>query len=267
MPSSYRQGPSFGAGRRQRAIKGHILLDERAERRLRRLRWRRLGIALVAVAAVIAAAGVYQSSLLRVQEVQVVGTTNVDAGQVAQLADLEGRSMIGLSLQQAQARIQSLPLVKSIQIERHWPQTVRIAVTERAPWGFWRIGDVTYLIDDEGVVLPNVAPPEGAPVINDLGGPARLLPGDRVDVDAVALARSMLERVPQALALTISGLEYTPQAGLSLTTDAGYRVVLGDSQNVDFKLAVWQKVEAELGRDSMGGHVLDLRFEDRPSFQ
>jgi hypothetical protein len=44
-------------------------------------------------------------------------------------------------------------------------------------------------------------------------------------------------------------------------------VVIGDSQNMDYKLAVWQQIEKELGRETMGGHVLDLRFGDRPSFQ
>jgi hypothetical protein len=54
---------------------------------------------------------------------------------------------------------------------------------------------------------------------------------------------------------------------LALTTDAGYRVVVGDSQNFDYKLAVWQAIEERLGRAAMVGHVLDLRFGDRPSFQ
>ena len=33
------------------------------------------------------------------------------------------------------------------------------------------------------------------------------------------------------------------------------------------KLAVWREIEASLGRANMTGHVLDLRFGDRPSFQ
>ena len=261
MPSSYR--PT----QRQRPIKGHVLVDERTERRLRRIRWRRIGIALAVIAVVIGAAALYRSPLLRVHEVQVVGTASVDAAQVAQLADLDADSMFNLPLGAAEARIEALPLVLSAEAERRWPHTVYIRVIERQPWGYWRIGDATYVIDADGVVLPDVQPPEGAPVINDLGGPVHLLPGDRVDVDAVALARAMLERVPQALALGVTGLEYTPQAGLSLITDSGYRVVLGDSQNVDYKLAVWQAVEKKLGRGAMAGRVLDLRFEDRPSFQ
>ncbi len=272
MPSSYRPqgaaGPAHArpAGRR-RPIQGHILLDERAERRLRRIRWRRIGIVLGIVALMAGAVALYLSPLLRVHDVQVTGTTNVDAAKVIELAGLTGNSMLHLPKDDAQARIEALPLVRSVSIERQWPQAVRIQVTERLPWGNWRIGDKTYVVDAEGVVLPGVQPPPGAPVINDLGGPVNLVAGDRVDVDAVALAQSMLQRVPQALAMGISSLEYTPQSGLSLITEAGYRVVMGDSQNADYKLAVWQAVEKQMGRDAMSGHVLDLRFEDRPSFQ
>ena len=242
-------------------------MDERTERRLRRIRWRRIGIVLAVVAAVVGAVAIYWSPLLRVQEVQIVGASKVDAAQVAQLAGLAGDSMFNLSLERAQARIEALPLVRSASLERRWPQTVRIQVTERQPWGYWRMSDKTYVIDVDGVVLPDVQPPEGAPVINDLGSPVNLLPGERVDVDAVALAQSLLQRVPQTLALGIARLEYVPQAGLSLITDVNYRVVLGDSQNADYKLAVWQAIEQKLGRQAMSGHVLDLRFEDRPSFQ
>jgi hypothetical protein len=42
---------------------------------------------------------------------------------------------------------------------------------------------------------------------------------------------------------------------------------MGDSQNVDYKMAVWKTVEEEIGRGAMAGHVLDLRFRDHPSFQ
>jgi hypothetical protein len=35
---------------------------------------------------------------------------------------------------------------------------------------------------------------------------------------------------------------------------------------VDYKLAVWQAVEEDIGREDMAGHVLDLRFRDRPAY-
>lgn len=259
------RGPTFTTARR-RAIRGEIVLDEATARRLRRIRLRR---ALAAAAGLVFIAGLialYLSPVLRVHNIQVAGTSQVDAARVRELASLDGDSMLHLDFAGAEQQIAYLPLVSDVRIERHWPGTVRIVVTERQPWGYWQAGDARYVIDAEGVVLSDVPPAEGAPVIAD-SNPIRLVPGDRVDLDAVQLAGTLVERVPATLALNISSFEYSVAQGLALVTDAGYRVVVGDSQDVNYKLAVWKAVEEEMGRDSMPGHVLDLRFRDRPSFQ
>ena len=257
----------YNPGKRRRALKGHVLTDEKTERRRRRVRRRRILIALGLVAAIAGVVALYRSPLLRVDEVQVVGATNLTPEHVAELADLEGARMFNAPLDDAEARIVALPLIKGAKAQLRWPDKVRIEVIERTPWGYWNLAGTPYVIDGEGVVLPDVKPPEGAPVIHDTGDPAVLSPGDRVDTDAVRLAQSLLESVPEQLSLTITQLEYRPENGLSLVTDAKYRVVMGDSQNVDYKLAVWKTVEEDIGRGPMAGHVLDLRFRDRPSFQ
>lgn len=259
----YRYNPR----KRRRALKGHVLADERTERLRQRIRWRRILVVLGMVAAIAGAIALYRSPLLRVQEMQVVGAANVSPQQIADLADLEGASMFSAPLGDAEARIVALPMVKAVNASLRWPNKVRIEVIERAPWGHWDLAGASYVIDAEGVVLANVEAEEGAPVIHDTGDPAFLSPGDRVDVDAVALAQVLLEFVPEQLALNVVRLEYTPESGLSLVTNAKYRVVMGDSQNVKYKLAVWQTVEEDIGRGAMAGHVLDLRFRDRPALQ
>jgi len=252
---------------RQRPIKGEVLMDEKTARRVRFTRWRRL-ITVVAVVTVISGSiGLYLSPLLRVQDVQVVGATAVSTDEILSLAQIDDDSMLRIDLAAAERRIESIPIVQAVRLERRWPQTIRIEITERAPWALWQIGDAHYIIDTEGVVLPGSAPLENAPIIHDITGQARLVPGDQVDRDAVIVSRELLQRVPEKLAQNVSTLEYTPQQGLAITTDAGYRVVVGDSQNFDYKLAVWQAIEERLGRQAMAGHVLDLRFGDRPSFQ
>jgi cell division protein FtsQ len=259
----YRYNPR----RRRRAIRGHVLTDERTERRRQRVRWRRLLIVALLLAAVVGAVALYRSPLLRVREVEVIGAKNLSAEQVAKLADLEGTSMFRAPLDEAEARIVELPFVKAAKATLRWPDKVRIEVIERTPWGYWELAGKSYVIDTDGVILADVKPPEGAPLIHDLGDPAQLSPGDTVDTDAVALARALLTFVPEQLSLNVVQLEYAPERGLSLTTNANYRVVMGDSQNVEYKMAVWKAVEKELGRETMAGHVLDLRFRDRPAFQ
>lgn len=266
-PRSHRapRGPTFTTARR-RAIHGEIVLDEATARRLHRIRLRRALATVAGLALIATAISLYLSPALRVHNIEVVGATQVDPGKVRELASLEGDSMLHLDIAGAEQQIGYLPLVSGIRIERRWPATVRIVVSERQPWGYWQAGDVRYVIDAEGVVLADVPPAEGAPIIID-GNPVRLVPGDRVDLDAVQLAHTLILRVPGSLGLNIASFEYSVAQGLALVTDAGYRVVLGDSQNVDYKLAAWKAVEDQMGRDSMPGHVLDLRFRDRPSFQ
>ena len=252
---------------KQRPIKGDVLMDEKTARRVRFVRWRRLIIGVLVVTIVGGSIGLYVSPLLRVQDVQVMGATAVSTDEILSLAQIDDDSMLRLDLAAAEHRIESIPIVQAARLERHWPHTISIHITERSPWALWKIGDAHYIIDSEGVVLPGSAPIENAPVIHDVTGQARLVPGDQVDRDAVVVSKELLQRVPEKLALNVLTLEYTPQQGLALTTDAGYRVVVGDSQNFDYKLAVWQAIEERLGRQAMVGHVLDLRFGDRPSFQ
>jgi cell division protein FtsQ len=257
----------YNPHKRRRALKGHVLPDEKTERRRRRLRWRRLLIAACLLAALAGALVLYRSPVLRVEKVEVVGTKNLASQQITELADLEGASMFNLPLAGAEQRILALPLVKGVRARPAWPNKVRIEVVERAPWGFWDLAGTSYVIDSDGVVLDGVKPAKGAPVIYDTGAPAVLSVGDRVDADAVRLAQALLGSVREQLSLSVARFEYTPERGLSLTTDANYRVVMGDSQNVEYKMAVWKTVEEDIGRAQMAGHVLDLRFRDHPSFQ
>ena len=266
MANRKRRGSPFSRKSRVKAVRGEVLLDDRTRRRLSRIRWRRIG-AVLAIAGVFAGlVALYFSPALRVHEIEVVGATTISTADVEALAGLDRASLLTADLSAAELRIEELAMVKAATITRAWPQTVSIAIVERTPWAVWQTGARAYAVDNEGVVLVGDAP-EGAPVISVSGAEVGLEPGQIVDQDAVALARLLTERVPAELALNVATFEWSGDRGLVITTDSGYRVVLGDSQDMDYKLAVWREIEAKLGRANMTGHVLDLRFGDRPSFQ
>lgn len=254
---------------KRRSVKGEVLLEgeqqRRHEARQRRIRWWRIGAVLAVVSVFAGLIALYFSPLLRVQNVEVAGASTVSAEEVAALLDVEGDSMLRVNTTKIVERLSELPMVYRASVERAWPQTVRIKITERSPWGYWKSGDNIYSIDLDGVVLSGVTPPDGAPVIEDADGAASLSPGDRVDKDATFLTQLLLDHLPQSVTPAAGTVRYSAETGLSLETSAGYRVVIGDSQNFGYKLAVWQALEQELGPESMIGYVLDLRFGDRPS--
>ncbi|MEX0682363.1 MAG: FtsQ-type POTRA domain-containing protein [Dehalococcoidia bacterium] len=264
---SKRVGTPFSKRHGARPVRGEILMDDRTRSRLARIRWRRIFGAMMLAAITAGAVAIYLSPITRVQNTEVTGATTVGAAEIESLAGLDGESMLRLDTAGAEARIEELPFVKEATITRSWPQTVRVAIVERTPWAVWQAGGLSYVVDDEGVVMPVGTPGTGLPAIIVAGAPVDLTPGQHVDGDAVAFASALMQQVPEQLALSVSSFEWSDQSGLKITTDAGYSVVLGDSENMDYKLAVWREIEAQLGRESMSGHVLDLRFGDRPSFQ
>lgn len=256
-----------GEQRKRTAIRGHVILSEREARNSRRLNWQRVVLVFGLLAALAGAIVLYRSPLMRVQEVQIAGARYTDSGQLTTLAGLEGRSIVNLSLDGAKERIAALPNIKAVQASRVFPNKVRITVTEREPIGFWQTGASSYVIDREGTVLDGIAPAAGAFSIIETSPRDPLQPGQRVDPDTVALADLLAREVTAKLGLTVTGFEFSQAIGVTVAVDAGYRVIMGDSQNTGYKLAVWQALEQELGRESMAGRTLDLRFGDRPSLR
>jgi cell division protein FtsQ len=249
-----------------RRVRGHVLLDEDEEPGGPHI-WRRLLIVPVLALLVGGVLALYFSPFLRVQKVEVVGTEAVDAYALAQASGLKGRSMLTTRLSQVEAKLAAQPMIKSVQAERIWPDTVRLLVEEREPWGYWHTPDGDFVVDSDGVVLDGVSPPSEGLVIYQENETKTFQPGDRVDADAVRLAKQLMDYSATALDLAVVRLEYNDREGLSLVTNADYRVVLGDSHSLDYKLAVWEALEHTLGREEIRGHVLDLRFGDRPSLR
>ena len=253
-------------GQREHPLRGHVLLGEDEDAGGSGL-WRLFLTVLFLAGTIGGGLALYLTPVLRVQTVEVTGTQTLDPYTLAEMADLNGSSMFTTPLEETENRLETLPMVKSARAERRWPHTIRLVIEERQPWAYWHSDDTDYVVDADGVVLEGAMPEPDAPVIYYEGRSPQLQAGDVVDADAVRLAQRLLDSLPTTLNVGVIRLEFSDREGLSLLTDAGYRVVLGDSYSLDYKLAVWQALELKLGRDAIQGQVLDLRFGDRPSLR
>ncbi|HTE84484.1 MAG TPA: FtsQ-type POTRA domain-containing protein [Dehalococcoidia bacterium] len=226
--------------------------------------WLALTAVLLAVVAGTVAWRLQRSSYFVVQTVHVTGTSVLDPATIANLAAVNGRQLYELDPSASAAAIQRLPAVESAQVARVWPSQVDITVRERKPWGTWQIGGVNYLIDENGVVLDIVTAPWPVTIYELDAAPGRR-PGDRVDGDAVRMARMLVDQLPHTIFQQVARLEYSSDGGLELLTSQNVRVRLGDSQGLDYKLAVWQALNAKLGANRV--HLIDLRSVERPYYR
>jgi len=234
-------------------------------------RVRRLVFLALLVAMAVGGWWLIQSPLLRIQEVTVEGTRLLDPEEMAAAANLSGASILFPDTGGARQRIESEPMVKSVTFERAWPRGMRIIVQERRPWGFWEARGQRYVIDEDGVVLERILPDEGAPVIRHLDATQNLKAGDRVDSDAVALARQLVEAAPQRLGLAMAAVEYRDRDGLTAVFASGeegdLRVTFGDGRDFDYKVAALKALLERTRQQGVEVRTVDLRFGKRIAFQ
>jgi cell division protein FtsQ len=202
--------------------------------RVRRRRQRRAAGMLAALAGGLGLGWVvFASPLLAVRHVQVRGTLRLSAEQVADLASGQlGRSMALASPQAVAGRVAWLPLVRSVRVERSWPSTLVVSITERQPLAAVPSGRRVDLVDGDGVVVETVAAsavPGGLPLVDvDVA---------RAGAPSLRAARAVSDDLPAALRPGVRAIRATSPDAVSFVLADGSTVVWGSAQDGDRKAA------------------------------
>ncbi|WP_293768725.1 FtsQ-type POTRA domain-containing protein [uncultured Corynebacterium sp.] len=116
-------------------------------------------VALLAIAGVV----VYTVPVFTVDRVEVEGAGHVSQEQVEQASGLTiGENLVRVDAQQAATGIAGLPWVKSVTVERAFPSTVHVELTERTAVAYTDSTDGPHLIDAEGEEFIIDTPPAEA---------------------------------------------------------------------------------------------------------
>jgi cell division protein FtsQ len=198
------------------------------QRDVGRQRLRRLLLTLGAAAVVAAAWGTTRSPLLDVDHVEVTGATNSGDGAVRSASGIEpGSVLLTVPLGRAAERIAALPWVQTVDVERQWPGTVAITVTERRPIAYLPASAGVVLVDGEARQLARLdAPPPGLLRLDV--PPVRPRPGE----PAPGKFRAVLDlaaTLPSVLADRIVALRPEPDGSVSgtvLLRDGGQAALL-----------------------------------------
>ena len=113
---------------------------------------------------------------LRVTDVVVSGRNRADAKEILAALDLErGSPILGVDIDEARARIESMGWVQSAEIARRLPDVIYVRVTEREPLALWQHNNRIVLIDLDGHTIQHsdlesfasfpLVVGEGAPVV------------------------------------------------------------------------------------------------------
>jgi len=113
--------------------------------------------------------------LVKPDQIDVTGNHIVAREAVLQLFVPDAnRSVLRVSLPARRSQIEQLPWVESASVQRVLPHRIRVAITERTPIAFLRIGGQLALIDAHGVILDRPEAPGAGdfhfPIVTGISG-------------------------------------------------------------------------------------------------
>lgn len=111
---------------------------------------------------------------LAVSDIYVVGRNETASPDVLAAIDVQkGQPLLAFDPATARERVEKLPWVRQARIERRFPGTVMVSLTERAPIGFFQKDGRLSLVDETGTVLATegLARWAGLPILIGEGAP------------------------------------------------------------------------------------------------
>jgi hypothetical protein len=198
--------------------------------------------------------------------VSVAGNRLMSAAELEAVASVEGVNLFWLQPSELSQRLRLLPPVESADVSLELPDHVLIEVKERDPAAIWLTGETPFLVDRQGLVLAARPSPRPLIAVRDLSSQS-LLPGSRINAEAVRNVSTLDGLLVQTFGPQPRQYEYTHETGLSIVQAVGPRLVVGSTDDVEWKIAAIQTIVRHLEANRVAAQLIDVRFADRPYFR
>lgn len=221
---------------------------------------------------------IYQNPSFAVTEIDLATDGVIALEQLRRWAGVEVEAnLFALDLNRIKRDLEYVPVIQSAEVERILPHTLRIRVTEREPLAQFvfaqpRLGgtpdQVTYLLDEEGFVMPQISAYQRAtpapineflPIISGVA-PAEIRPGRRVESPQVLAALALVtafERSPMAGLVDIREIHVGSPEILVVSTEQRGQVIFGLKNPVQ-QLQRWRSIYEHGQRRGLHLATLDL---------
>lgn len=217
---------------------------------------------LVAVAVAVWAA--FFSPLLAVRTVKLVGARHVSSSEVARVAGLdESDNLLLLSPTEIARRVQTLPWVKSANVDRALPGTVRVRIVERKPAVALSLGAARWTIDARGRVLRSGARSS----LPTLAGAevAGVEPGAELATPEISGALKTFRSMPRALRKRLGAIFVPSPERITVSLTDGTQIRYGSARRLKAKHEVVKALLARLEARGTTAAYIDVRVPANPA--
>lgn len=188
-----------------------------------------------------------------VEDVEIAGNNRMSELDVLSALGLDGEtSMIGFDTTKAREVLAKLPWVQSVDVQKIYPDRVRVSLVERQPYAVWQHGDNLDIIDNAGRVIVPFKP--------GLAGDLPLVVGLGADKKASDFVHEIAQ-FPE-IQERVRAYVRVGDRRWDVLLDNGVRIKLPET-NAMARLADAVKADKEEGLFSRDILSVDLRLPDR----
>jgi len=218
---------------RRRALSAEVRRFTVRQRRRRRV-W--IGVVSAFLVMVLGTAGAAYSPLFAVEDIDVVGTSQLDPAAVsAALGDQVGVPLAMVDDSAVKAALVRFPLVESYTLEARPPHELVVRIVERTPIGAMQSAAGFTVVDAAGVALSTTPDaPAGQPVLDIAGGTGSA---------AFRAAGRVVRSLPDAVRSQVTAVSASTPDDVTLTLGAsGSKVVWGSADRSAEKAVVLDRL-------------------------
>ncbi len=251
------QGPSLRSRTKMQAVSWRTRLGKLIEALLKSPRWASL-LLLLAVGVAFYLVGA--STLYYVEEVEVLGLNTLSRSAVLQASGLDGMHVFWINPAHIARRVANFPGVLTATVTVDLPNTVSIAVSERAPVIAWDQAGDRFWVDEDGRLMQ--ARQESAGLVVILSQELEKLElGDMVPTEVMEGALQLRRERPN-----IESLYYERGVGLSYQDGRNWRAYFGTGKDMNQKLAIYETLIADLRTRDLKPEYVSVINKEKPFY-
>ncbi|MGB4598576.1 MAG: FtsQ-type POTRA domain-containing protein [Trichlorobacter sp.] len=228
----------------------------------------RYGLALLVVVLLFAAIkGLMQTTPFPVQKVDVRGVQRLTREEIVTLTGvLPGQNLLSLHLKAVGQQVARNPWVASVRVQRFFPGTLAVSITERQPVAVVNLG-LLYYLDNQGEPFKPLSFGDtlDLPVVTGLSEDALAADpaGTREALKSACELLGALQQYGSFILADVSEIHYDRGHGFTLfTTSAAVPIRIG-TDDFSGKLARFARIYQTLMTQQPGLHYIDLDYIDR----
>jgi cell division septal protein FtsQ len=199
----------------------------------------------------------------RVARVEARGAHYLAPETVNAAVAAQGQSIFQISSRSALDRVLALGIPRDATIIYRLPNVVVVVLRERTSANGWKVGDTTFGISEDGVILGPTDETTQRLVVEDRRG-LRVRPGDRVAPAVLHEADYLVQTLPIAISTSPSTIDYSDELGVVIEMPNRTRIIVGDDQKLDQKIAALSPAWRAAVSQNPPASVVDLRVPSRP---